>query len=51
MKPLPAELLTPPPPPVPQTAGYLSGLQLPLVLVPFILQLLHFDFEVLELLQ
>lgn len=42
---------SPQPPQVPQTAFYLSGLQLPLILVPFILQLFHFDFEVLELLQ
>lgn len=39
------------PPRVPHTAFYLSGLQLPLILVTFILQLFHFDFEVLELLQ
>lgn len=38
-------------PKAPVTASYLSGLQLPLILIPFILQFFHLDFEVPELLQ
>lgn len=33
------------------TASYLGGLQLPLILIPFVFQLFHLDFEVPELLQ